>query len=178
MTGNAVFRNVNPSFSTKHPEASQHESRLLSLADELILNIIEQIDAIEALRHFVLTCQKARDRAEPYIYRHLVFRGAAGVANYSYAFSQDIIRGKHALDLDVRYKAPGRHGISALNDMVEYMPNLRSWRIESPCPNDSLVFNFTGNFEDGAGVLEYWRHVPNMNHLHSSMYLPVRSSLG
>jgi hypothetical protein len=150
-------------------EAPQHRSPLLSLADELVLSIIEQIDTIQALRNFVLTCQKARNRAEPYVYRQLVFRNGEAVNNYTVALSQDLRRGKYAVDLDVRYKAELRHGIDDLNVLAQHMPHLRNWRIESPCPNDSLAFNFTGNFQEGAGVIEYWKHIPTLAHLQTSM---------
>lgn len=168
MDESHALQGVNSRSWFRLSEIDQHGSPLLSLADELILSIIEQIDTIQALRNFVLTCQKARNRAEPYIYRKLVFRNGEEVHKYIVALSQDLHRGKHAIDLDVRYKAELRHGIEDLNVLVQHMPHLRSWRIESPCPNDSLAFNFTGNFQEGAGVMEYWEHLPNMEHLQSS----------
>ena len=147
---------------------SQLTSRLLSLADELILNIIEQIDGIQALRNFVLTCQKAQGMAEPYLYRDLVFYDGDAVMRYFMALDEQPDRGKHAQYLDVRYKVDGRKGIVLLNGMSRWLPNLRSWRIETPCPNDNLAFSMTGDFGSGAGILEYWHDVPRLHHLQSS----------
>ena len=147
------------------PAHSQQGSRLLSLADELILNIIEQIDTLETLRNFTLTCQKAQNRTEPYLYRDLIFRDGDSVSRYITAILIDSDRGKHAQNLDVRYKVEGRQSITLLNDLSRFLPNLRSWRIESPCPNDNLAFSMTGEFGAGAGVLEYWHDIPRLQHL-------------
>lgn len=151
-------------------ENSQHGSRLMSLPDELILSVIEQIDDSKSLRNFILTCQKAQNRAEPYLYRNLVFRNGEDVVRFLNALKYMPKRGDYAQLLDVRYKVAHRHGIRLLDGKLGRLANLRSWRIESPCPNDNMAFSFTGEFGTGEGVLHYWDDLPKLKHLHSSMY--------
>jgi hypothetical protein len=145
----------------------------MSLADELILNIIEQIEDLDSLRNLALSCKKAQARSEPYLYRALHFYDGHTVVRFQAALRADPNRGRHVEHLAVRYKADNRYEIERLNVMLEHMPNLREWHIETPCPNDNLVFSFTGRFNEGAGLLRYWENFEYLQHLQLSMHTPT-----
>jgi hypothetical protein len=150
------------------PHHDQQGSRLMTLADELILSIVEQITDIETLRNFALTCRKSQGRAEPYLYRTLNFHDGQAVVQFQEALTANDDRGRYVEYLAVRYKTETGDQMDLLNELLLSMPNLREWHIESPCPNDSVAFSLSGSLGQGEGVIRYWDKVLKLKRLESS----------
>lgn len=115
----------------------QQTSRLLSLADELLLGIIDHIDSRHALINLALTCSKFRNLAESFIWRDLLILTGKHAQCVAAALDSREARILHVQDLSVRYKDPHKNGIEQLGHFIRYMDHLRSLTIESPCPNNT-----------------------------------------
>lgn len=141
-------------------------SRLLSLADELILAVIEQIQDLEALRNLTLTCKKVRGLAEPYVYKDIFIRTGRQAQRLRDVIAANPERALAVRHLDVKYKHDDELGMDCLNTMCRFFQNMKSWEIETPCPNDSPQQVFSG------GMIQFWEHTQHLSWLQSSMFIP------
>jgi hypothetical protein len=130
-------------------------SRLTSLADELILRIIELIDDEEALRNAALTCSFLNGLIEPYLYQSILIRSATDAQSFLSSIKARPRRMLAVKTLAVRYgkRTVPEDGIAVLNAEIPRFHNLRQWTIESPCINDtqwrdhSITFNCYGKID-------------------------------
>jgi hypothetical protein len=126
---------------------------LLSLVDELLLNILDHIDNQEALCNLAATCMRFQDLTEPYIWRHLLVTNGHHAKLVAAAFDTRDARIDYVKSLAVRYKDDYREGIEELNHFIALMGKLKHLHIESPCPNNSEWRS--GMFFDGYSRIDY-----------------------
>lgn len=114
-------------------------SRLTSLADELILRIVECIDDVDSLRNAALTCSFLNNLIEPYIYQSILIRSSKDAENLLNSLRARPRRMASIRALSVRYGkgTDPEDGIAVLNAELPGFHNLRRWTIESPCINDT-----------------------------------------
>lgn len=116
---------------------------LLTLADELILAVIEQIDSHESLVNLAATSSQLRDLVEPKIWRSLVVKSGSDAWRFSDACRRIPERMSLVHDLSIRYRQHEEHGIELMNPLVSQLTKLRSFRVETPCPNDGSGGNLS-----------------------------------
>lgn len=116
---------------------AQHGSfQLFSLADELILSIIEQIDSHHALCSLAATCSRLQSLTEPFIWRSLLVLTGSHVGKLVQAFDQRPERLSSIQELAIQYDQKDEEGIEKINPCLRQMVKLRHLTIESPCPNN------------------------------------------
>lgn len=138
-------------------------SRLLSLADELILEIIKHIRDIQALRNLTLASRKLRGLAEPYVYRDIFVQSGRQALKLRESIFEAPDRAHGVRHLAVRYKHHDHLNMEALDHICGRFRNLKTWDIETPCPNDSPQQMFSG------GKIQYWEHIKHLPWLQSSV---------
>jgi hypothetical protein len=137
-------------------------SGLLSLVDELLLSIIDQIDNKEALRYLAMTCTRFQGLVEPYIWRDLLVLTGAHARQIMQALDSREERVDYIHSLSIRYQDPFKEGIEELNHFIALMSRLKHLTIESPCPN---------NREWGADVFfDGYSRIDYTNLLASAVY--------
>lgn len=135
---------------------------LLSLVDELLLNIIDHVDSQAALCNLAATCARFQGLVEPYVWRNLLVLRGAHARMIATALDSREARVDYVQELAVRYKDDVRDGIEELNHFIGLMTKLRHLTIESPCPNNS---------EWRAGVyFDGWSRIDFTNLLASAVY--------
>lgn len=138
------------------------EHGLLSLVDELLLNIIDHIDNHTALCQLASTCMRFQDLVEPYIWRNLLVLKGSHAQHIARALDSREVRIDYVQSMSIRYKDDYRSGIEELNHFLGIMGNLRHLTLETPCPN---------NLEWRAGVyFDGWSRVDFTNLLASAVY--------
>jgi hypothetical protein len=126
---------------------------LLSLVDELLLNVLDHIDNQQALCNLAATCMRFQDLAEPFIWRNLVVLSGSHARNIATALDKRDARIDHVRTLSVRYKDENKEGIEELNHFVALMGKLKHLQLESPCPNNSEWR--AGVFFDGYSRIDF-----------------------
>ncbi|KAF2848330.1 hypothetical protein T440DRAFT_454467 [Plenodomus tracheiphilus IPT5] len=152
-------------------------SGLLSLVDELLLSIVDQIDAHETLCNLAATCMRFQGLIEPYIWRSLLVLKGDHARRIATALDSRADRMDFIQELAIRYKDEYRDGIEELNHFMAFMTRLRHLTIETPCPNNSEWRR--GMYFDG------WSRIDYTNLLAAAVYprvdiplaLPVLQSL-
>ncbi|KAF2423504.1 hypothetical protein EJ08DRAFT_701153 [Tothia fuscella] len=109
---------------------------LLSLADELLLGIIDQIDNKLDLSNICLTCSRFQGLAEPFLYRDVLVRTGKQAVNLSHSLRKRTERASSIRSLQIRYLQDDVAGIAVLNPDLRMMSRLREFTVESPCCND------------------------------------------
>ncbi|KAF2871656.1 hypothetical protein BDV95DRAFT_521073 [Massariosphaeria phaeospora] len=134
-------------------ESPPHGRHLLSLVDELLLGIIDQIDTHETLCCLARTCSRLQNLTEPYIWRHLLVRRGSNARQVATALDNKTERTSFVQDLSIRYafKDEDEDGIEKLGPLIRFMDKLRHLRIESPCPNNVD--------HRGGGVFHNWTKI-------------------
>lgn len=138
---------------TTESQAPAPHSILFSLADELLLAIIDQIDSKKALCNLAATCSRFQGLVEPRIWQTLLVTTGKHARNVAAALDSLESRPSHVHDLSIRYLDENREGIEELNHFISLMERLRHLTIESPCPNNT-EWTQTGVF-DGATRIDY-----------------------
>jgi len=114
---------------------AEQSGRLLSLVDELLLNIIDHVDSHQALCNLAATCTRFQGIAEPYVWRSLLVLNGSQARNIALALDSRDLRIEYIRELSVRYKDEHRAGIEELNHFIPLMQRLGHLTIESPCPS-------------------------------------------
>ncbi|KAF2133739.1 hypothetical protein P153DRAFT_372329 [Dothidotthia symphoricarpi CBS 119687] len=127
--------------------------KLLSLVDELLLNIIDHTDCRKALCNLAATCTRFQGLAEPYIWRSLLVLTGGHARKIAAAFDSWDARVDFVQEMSVRYQDNHKEGIEDLNHFVGLMAKLRHLTLESPCPNNS-EWN-TVSYFDGWSRIDY-----------------------
>ncbi|KAF2010763.1 hypothetical protein BU24DRAFT_454341 [Aaosphaeria arxii CBS 175.79] len=109
---------------------------LLSMVDELLLNIIEQIDDHAALCSLSATCSRFRGLVEPFIWRNLLILNGDQASEIALSLQSCPERLANIQELAIHYKHDDASGIGRLNPFIYDMSRLRHLTIESPCPNN------------------------------------------
>ncbi|RMZ74693.1 arabinogalactan endo-beta-14-galactanase [Pyrenophora seminiperda CCB06] len=146
------------------------ESGLLRLVDELILNIIDHIDARDALCSLAATCTRFQGLVEPYIWRDILVVKGEHARRIATALNSRDERTDYVKDLAIRYQDGQRDGISELNHFMGLMGKLRHLHIESPCPNNS-EWQAGPVYFDGCSRIDY------QNLIASAVYPPLGMQL-
>lgn len=128
-------------------------SGLLSLVDELLLNIIDQIDAHETLYNLAATCMRFQGLIEPYIWRSLLVLKGDHARRIAAALDSRADRIDYIQELSIRYRDEYRDGIEELNHFMALMSRLRHLTIETPCPNNTEWRQ--GMYFDGWSRIDY-----------------------
>ncbi|KAH7412038.1 hypothetical protein DE146DRAFT_602958 [Phaeosphaeria sp. MPI-PUGE-AT-0046c] len=144
-----VFKMSRPELDYTTPAPSG----LLSLVDELLLNIIDHIDNRESLVTLASTCMRFQSLVEPYIWRDLLVLTGHHARNISQALDDSERRVGYVQSLSVRYQDKHREGIEELNFFISLMARLKHLTIESPCPNN-LEWR-AGHYFDGYSRIDY-----------------------
>lgn len=140
---------------------------ILSLVDELLLSIIDQVDGHKELCSLAVTCMRLQGLVEPYIWRKLLILTGSHARLIAQSLNSRDERLSYIKEISIRYKDEYRDGIEELNPFIGLMGNLRHLTLESPCPNNSEWS--LGDFFDGWSRIDY----PNL--LAGSIYPRLRS---
>jgi hypothetical protein len=138
-------------------EASCSYFPLLTLADELILAVIEQIDSHEALVNLAATSRRLQDLVEPRIWRSLVVKSGSDAWRFSDACRRIPERMALVHELSIRYMQQEEQGIDRMNPLISQLPKLRSFRVETPCPNDGSGGNLSAMDFFHYSLIDYTR---------------------
>jgi hypothetical protein len=136
-----------------HTQLTLASSRLLSLVDELLLNIIDYIDNREALCQLASTCSRFQELVEPYIWRDVLVLTGGHARHIAQALDTRDERADYIQSLSIRYEDEYKEGIEELNHFIALMSRLRHLTLESPCPNNSEWRS--GLFFDGYSRINY-----------------------
>jgi hypothetical protein len=128
-------------------------SGLLSLVDELLLNIIDHIDNQDALCYLAMTCTRFQGLVEPYIWRNLLVLTGGHARRIMEALDSREERVDYIQNLSIRYKEDRKEGIEELNHYIALMSKLKHFTLESPCPNNDEWRG--GLFFDGYSRIDY-----------------------
>ena len=118
------------------PEIVPRFSRLLDLADELLLGIIEQVEKPKDLCSFALACSRIQALVEPFIYRSILVRTGSQATGLVRSIKARPVRAYAIQTLEIRYIFTAEHDIEALDLVLMDLRNLRHLTIESPCLNN------------------------------------------
>ena len=118
------------------PEIVPGFSRLLDLADEFLLGIIEQVEKPKDLCNFALTCLQIQALVEPFIYRSILIRTGGQAVNLAWSIKARPARASAIQTLEIRYIFTVERNIEALDLVLMDLRNLRHLTIESPCLNN------------------------------------------
>ena len=110
--------------------------KLLSLPDELILAVIEQIDSVVALASLAATNSRLQELVEPYSLRSRFVRTGVQARKLAGILQSRPKRMLHVQDLSIRYVWENEEGIEELDGIMRKLTNLRHLTIESPCLNN------------------------------------------
>ncbi|OCL05842.1 hypothetical protein AOQ84DRAFT_390610 [Glonium stellatum] len=130
-------------------------SRLLDLADELILGVIEQIEESNDLCTFALTCSRLQSLVEPFIYRSILIRAGSQAVDLVMSIKARPVRASAVQTLGIRYVFDFEHDIETLNLVLMDFRNLRHLTIESPCLNNGPWRNGDRNWESRCRIDYY-----------------------
>ncbi|KAF2832633.1 hypothetical protein CC86DRAFT_313826 [Ophiobolus disseminans] len=145
-----------------HTQLARAPQGLLSLVDELLLNIIDHIDNQQAFCSLAATCMRFQDLVEPYVWRDLLVLNGNHARRIASALDMRDARIDYVKSLAIRYKDDHKEGIEELNHFIALMGRLKHLQIESPCPNNS---------EWRAGVFfDGWSRIDFTNLLASAVY--------
>jgi hypothetical protein len=137
---------------------------LLSLAEELILEIIEQIDDLQTIKNLCLVSGQLRQLAEPYLYREIFIQKGPQASTFRRVIAARPERAFAVRHLAVRYKHENEKGIETFDQICDQLGNLKTLDLETPCPNDALQQSLSG------GLVQYWLHIDKFSSLQSSLY--------
>jgi hypothetical protein len=126
---------------------------LLSLVDELLLSVIDQIDSKETLCTLALTCTRFQGLVEPYIWRNLLVLTGRHARHIMQALDSREERVDYIHSLAIRYEDYVKEGIEELNHFIALMSRLKHFTVESPCPNNREWR--AGAFFDGYSRIDY-----------------------
>jgi F-box-like len=112
-------------------------SRLLALADELLIGIVEHVESKHDLCNLALTCSRLQVLAEPALYRSILVRKGTSAIGLFDAILGRPIRATFISELQIRYQHTHTQGIRILNHGLRTMRNLQCLTIETPCCNDT-----------------------------------------
>jgi len=129
------------------------QGRLLSLVDELLLSIIDQIDTRRTLCNLAATCMRLDSLIEPYIWRSLLVLQGDHARQIATALDSRHERIEYVQELSIRYRDEHRDGIEELNHFIASMTKLRHLTLETPCPNNSEWRQ--GMYFDGWSRIDY-----------------------
>jgi hypothetical protein len=129
------------------------ESRLLALADELVLGIIEHVESKDDVSNLALACLRLQALAEPSLYRSILIRkGKQALGLFASILIRKPVRASWIRKLEIRYLYKHREGVEILNQGLKQMCNLQELTIEAPCCNDT--FGLIEGF-DSKGLVDY-----------------------
>lgn len=134
-------------------QQSLAQGGLLSLVDELLLIVIDQIADHATLCNLAATCMRFQCLIEPYIWRSLLVLKGAHARRIATALDSRHDRINYVQELAIRYKDDYRDGIEELNHFIGLMGRLRHLTVETPCPNNSEWRQ--GMYFDGWSRIDY-----------------------
>ncbi|KAF2492320.1 hypothetical protein BU16DRAFT_620704 [Lophium mytilinum] len=112
------------------------QCRLLSLADELLLSIVETLaDDKQSLARLASTCTHFKGISEPFLYRDIKLRSTVEADHIATSIKANEARALAVHFIDSCSSASNR--TTNFNFLMRDFKNLRSWTIESPYTNYS-----------------------------------------
>lgn len=124
----------------------------MSLVDELLLCIIEKVEAQQDLVHFAVTCTRLQGLVEPFIWQSICVRRGLHAQQLHEAFEYRKQRVSSIQNLSIRYRHSNEDGIQALDEWIHDMDHLRHLTIESPCPNNDPWRNGRSEFHSWTRI--------------------------
>lgn len=117
--------------------AQPEQSRLLRLADELLIQIAQHIDSSQDLCSLAVTCSRLQGFAEPVLYSSILIRNGSKALKLFNAILRRSGRALFVRKLHIRYRSDGEAGIEILNLALLHLLKLKELLIEAPCCNDT-----------------------------------------
>jgi hypothetical protein len=114
---------------------------LLSLADELLLNILEHIGSKSDLRSLACTCSRLQALVEPFIWQSILILSGNHAMQAANSIQKREERALAIRSLQIRYPQHAAQGIEVLNLEMRKMIQLRELTVESSCPNNTGVWD-------------------------------------
>ncbi|KAK3079878.1 hypothetical protein LTS18_003696 [Coniosporium uncinatum] len=130
---------------------------LLDLAEELVLNVIEQINSQLALCNLARTCRRLQELTEPYIYSTVLVRTGKDAETLLESLFARPKRLSSILDLAIRYRHDREQGIEVLNPVISKIRKLKRLHVEAPCCNDEYWSAGRGHRWESAGRIDIGR---------------------
>jgi len=130
---------------------------LLDLAEELVLNVIEQINSQLALCNLARTCRRLQELTEPYIYSTVLVRTGKDAEILLESLFARPKRLSSMLDLAIRYRHDREQGIEVLNPVISKIRKLKRLHVEAPCCNDEYWSAGRGHRWESAGRIDIGR---------------------
>ncbi|CZR63871.1 uncharacterized protein PAC_13768 [Phialocephala subalpina] len=138
------------------------ESRLLALADELLLKVIEHIEPKDDLSNLSRVCSRLQAFAEPFLYQSILIRKGEHATQLCYALHRRTARAYSVRKLQVAYMHKHRVGIEVLNQALRTMCSLQEINIESPCCNDTHPNTIDFESKGRINYAEYFQFASSM----------------
>jgi hypothetical protein len=120
--------------------AQSIESRLMTLADELLIGIVEHVESKNDLYSLALTCSRLQALAEPALYQSILVRKGTQALRLFDAILGRPVRASFIRSLQIRYLYTYKEGIRIMNQGLRRMSKLEVLIIEAPCCNDTHAF--------------------------------------
>jgi hypothetical protein len=117
--------------------AQSIEVRLLALADELLIGIIEHVASKSDLCNLALVCSRLQALAEPALYQSILVRKGTEALRLFDAILRRPVRASFIRSLQIRYLYGHKEGIKIMNQGLRKMSKLEALAIEAPCCNDT-----------------------------------------
>ncbi|KAG4439574.1 hypothetical protein IFR05_004922 [Cadophora sp. M221] len=113
------------------------QSRLLRLADELLIQIAQHVTSNRDLCSLAVTCSRLQGFAEPVLYSSILVRNGNRALKLFTAILRRSSRALFVRKIHIRYKSDGDDGIEILNLALLHLLKLKELLIEAPCCNDT-----------------------------------------
>ncbi|KAK0119934.1 hypothetical protein ONS95_011359 [Cadophora gregata] len=137
-------------------------SRLLGLADELLIQIIYHLDDPRSLCNLAATCSRLQGLAEAALYNTILIRKGYRALDILASILGRLERALLIRKLHVRYLYDNSAGIETLNITLQHLTQLKELLIEAPCCNDTHAIRADFESEGKINYAAYFDFASSM----------------